>query len=392
MEIGERTALIAILVNLVILGIKFVAASLSGSLALKAESFHTLADLIASLTAFIGLKIAKRKTKAFPYGLYKIENLFSVMIALVIFYTAYEIVREVILGKVTAITQPWSALFSVAAAIGLTFFFSRYENRIGRQIDSPILLADAAHIRTDIFSNLVVLAAILSSWTGWNLDRYAALIVALLILRTGLQILRDGAKVLLDASIEYGTLRKVEQIITETPQVVELKSLTGRNSGRFKFIEASIVIKTHSLDRACLISSQIETKARQTIGNIDRVLIHYEPLQKEDMCYVFPMAEDRLSISPHFGEAPFFLIVTFKTENIIAASQEWLDNPFLEIEKGKGIQVAELLVQKGADAVFVRKDFASKGPAYVFSSANVEVIVTESLTPQAMLADLGLYL
>ncbi len=80
MEESERIALLAIAVNLFIFGIKYVSASASGSIALKAEAFHTLADFVASLTVFAGLKIAKRKTKSFPYGLYKIENLMSVII------------------------------------------------------------------------------------------------------------------------------------------------------------------------------------------------------------------------------------------------------------------------------------------------------------------------
>lgn len=94
MKPGEKVALLAIIVNFILFIVKYAAAFFSGSISLKAEAFHTFADLIGSVTVFIGLKLAKRKSKLFPYGLYKIENIFSVIIAGVIFYTGYEIALE----------------------------------------------------------------------------------------------------------------------------------------------------------------------------------------------------------------------------------------------------------------------------------------------------------
>ena len=75
----------AIIINCFLFVIKAVAAFATGSIALKAETVHTLSDVIASLTIFLGLKIAKRKTKKFPYGLYKIENLVKDIIAYIFF-------------------------------------------------------------------------------------------------------------------------------------------------------------------------------------------------------------------------------------------------------------------------------------------------------------------
>jgi len=257
MDVSERTALFSMAINLVIFAIKYLSASASGSIALKAEAFHTLADFIASSTVFIGLKIAKRKTKSFPYGLYKIENLMSVFISLIILYAGYEIVLEAINSNTIEIRNSGLAIISLLASIAITFWFSRYEKKIGGKTNSPILLADAAHIRTDVLSNFVVLVAIITDSVGFHFDKIGAIIVAGFIAKTGIQILKDGARVLLDASLDYETLSKVEKIIMDTPRVIELKALTGRNSGRFKFIEVSIVIKTHDLDKAHLIADRI---------------------------------------------------------------------------------------------------------------------------------------
>ena len=390
MEKSEKIALQAILVAFFIFGIKLIAAIITGSIALKAEAFHTLTDFIASLTVYAGLKIAKRKTKSFPYGLYKIENLISVVISLLVLFSGYEIALEAINSKQTEVKNSILGIIILVVVVLISFAFSKYEKKVGKEINSPILIADADHGYIDVLSNIIVMVSIILGTIGYHLDKIATLIVVIFIAKTGFGILKDGVKVLLDASVDYETLSKTEKIILNTPQVVEIKKLTGRNSGRFKFIEANIVIKTHNLDKAHLIADKIENQIKQELSNIDHVLIHYEPMQKEEMIYVIPLTEEKNKISSHFGEAPWFMFVTFKTGERVAKQAEVMVNPFMNEEKGKGILAAEFLIKKGIDVVIVKKDFASKGPAYVFSDSNVEVVLTEEEIPEAAIGKLGL--
>jgi predicted Fe-Mo cluster-binding NifX family protein len=301
-------------------------------------------------------------------------------------------VLEVINANSIELRNSGFAILSLLFATMITFWFSGYEKKIGQKINSPILLADAAHIRTDVLSNAVVLLAIISSLIGYQFDKIAALIVVLFIAKTGLQILKDGARVLLDASLDYETLSKVEKIIADTPQVVELKTLKGRNSGRFKFIEAGIVLTTHNLDKAHFIADTIESHIKDEIKNIDQVLIHYEPFRKAEIVYAFPLTDDQASISAHFGEALFFMFVTYKAGDKVASKTEIIDNPYSKSEKSKGILSAEFLVKNKVDFVIVKKGFSSKGPSYVFSDSNIEVIVTDEETPEDALKKLGLTL
>ena len=390
MEKSEKIALQAILVAFFIFGIKLIAAIITGSIALKAEAFHTLTDFIASLTVYAGLKIAKRKTKSFPYGLYKIENLISVVISLLVLFSGYEIALEAINAKQTEVKNSIVGIIILIVVVLISFVFSKYEKKVGKEINSPILIADADHGYIDVLSNIIVMVSIILGTIGYHLDKIATLIVVIFIVKTGFGILKDGVKVLLDASVDYETLSKTEKIILNTPQVVEIKKLTGRNSGRFKFIEANIVIKTHNLDKAHLIADKIENQIKQELSNIDHVLIHYEPMQKEEMIYVIPLTEEKNKISSHFGEAPWFMFVTFKTGERVAKQAEVMVNPFMNEEKGKGILAAEFLIKKGIDVMIVKKDFASKGPAYVFSDSNVEVVLTEEEIPEAAIGKLGL--
>ena len=392
MDASERVAVLSIAINLVIFGIKYLSAIASGSIALRAEAFHSFADFIAAVTVFVGVKLAKRKIKSFPYGLYKIEILMSVVISLVILYSGYEIVLEVINKSQEGLKDSWLAIASLLVSIALTFWFSRYEMKIGQEINSPILLADAKHIRLDVLSNVVVLFAIVSSMIGYHLDKIAAVIIVGFIIKTGFQILKDGVRVLLDASLDYETLSKVEKIIMDTPQVVSVKTLIGRNSGRFKFIETSIVIKTRDLNKAHFVADEIEGRIKEQVKNIDQILIHYEPIQKGQIVYALPLNEDQFSISSHFGEALCFMFVTFDIGNKTAKKIDVVENPFSKTEKGKGILSAEFMAKKMVDFVLVKNGFHSKGPSYVFSDANIEVIVTDESTPESVFENRGLML
>ena len=92
----ERVALYSFILNLFLLIIKFVAATLSGSMAIMGDAIHSTTDTLSSLGVFFGLKISQRKTEKFPLGLYKLENLVSLFISFAIFIAGYEILREVI--------------------------------------------------------------------------------------------------------------------------------------------------------------------------------------------------------------------------------------------------------------------------------------------------------
>ncbi|MBW2643980.1 MAG: cation diffusion facilitator family transporter [Deltaproteobacteria bacterium] len=392
MDKGEKVALLAIGINLFLFGIKYTFSTLSGSIALKADAFHSIADVVASSTVFGGLIIAKRKTKSFPYGLYKVENLVSVMVALAIFYAGYEIVMEATKGVAVELQNIWLTIASVLFIIAITYGYSRYATKVGTEINSPSLIADAKHIGVDMFSSTMVLVVLLSSFAGVNLDRISAFIIVVIIVWSGGKILIDGIRVLLDASLDYNTLSLAEKLILAEPQVMEIQHLMGRNSGRYKFIEADISLKTHDLNRAHFITNRIETNIKSQIKNVDRVLIHYEPSKKENFIYAVPLEyADQQRISRHFGEAPYFGLITVRIKDKKAIEQKVVANPFTQADHGKGILAAELLNKHLVDVVITKESFEGKGPYYVFSNAAVDNLITDQGTVEKALESFGIF-
>jgi cation diffusion facilitator family transporter len=389
MERNEKIGIYSISVNLVLVGIKLFLALLSGSVALLADAIHSSTDVISSATVLAGIKISKRTSKGFPYGLYKVENFVSLLSSIFIFLAGYEIVHTVFFETQELKTEilPY-AMGGVLLTMVITFAFSRYELREGKAIGSPSLIADAQHIRTDLLSSGVILAGLFGAIFGLKLDKVAALLVVVFVVRAGISILMDALRVLLDASIDFKTMDQVKTIIMQDPRVTSINALWGRNSGPFKFIEADIVVKAESLEKAHFVSQKIEKEIRRTVSRVDHILIHYEPQKKETTTCAVPLSEDKMVLAEHFGTAPYFYVATRRERDGVLVSEAYHHNPFREDEKGKGIKISEWLLEKGIDRVYSPKEFKGTGPGYVFSDAGVEVIVSGDKTLRDIQKDL----
>jgi cation diffusion facilitator family transporter len=381
----ERVGWLSIGVNIFLTVLNLAIAAASGSLAVAAEAVHNLVDLVAAVAVLAGLKLSQRKSKDFPYGLYKVENVVAVVIALLIFFTGYEIASEAILSPAREATVNPLMLGGVVVAMILPLAFSVYEMRIGQAANSPSLIADAQEYRVHVFSSGVVLLALIGQVANLPLDRAAALIIVVLVAKTGWELLVDGMRVLLDASLDAETLGQVRAILAGDPQVVAVTALTGRNAGRYRFIEADITLRTHDLDKAYAASARLETAIRAQVPHVDRVLIHYEPVARIHLRYAAPLADAAGTLSEHFGEAPYFALVTVRTADGALERQEILTNPFVEVPKAKGIRVSEWLVTQKADVVMIKESLKGKGPEYVFGDAGVEMRVTSAATLEAVM-------
>jgi cation diffusion facilitator family transporter len=378
----SKIALWSTLLNILVAGTKGILAWLSGSAALLADTIHGFSDTFASLLVLVGIWLSKKKSEGFPWGLYKIENFVALVSAGLIFFAGYEIVHRVFKAEKTLIPGhfTWS-VFGLSAIILAIAIFSRFEAKKAKDLKSPSLLADASHWYSDIASTTLVLLALLGSSVGYPVfDRVGALIMVGFIAKVGWDILKDSMRTLLDASVDPNTLNQIRDAIRHFPQVKEIKSLQARNSGRFVFVRAELVFGIKKFTQAHRVSEEIEKAVLDKIPHVDKVTLHYEPEKKDFVVYAIPVQEDKNLISEHFGDAPCFYLIRVDTQDRNIHEEKILRNPYREEEKGKGIKVSEWLLQNSVDTVYVRKAFDGKGPSYVFSDAEAEVIVTGAKT------------
>jgi cation diffusion facilitator family transporter len=373
----ERWGWASIGVNLLLTAINLVIAAASGSLAVAAEMVHNLVDLMASVAVLAGLKISQRQSKDFPYGLYKIENLVAIGVALLIFVSGYEIAKEALFSASReARVEPWM-LIGIGASALVPLVFSHFEMRVGREANSPALIADAQEYRAHIFSSGLVFVAMIGQIIGVTLDRVAALIIVLLIGRMGWELLSDGMRVLLDASLDPQTLDQVREIIKQQPAVVEVRSLMGRNAGRYRFIEAEVGVRVRELEKAHHVGRSIASSIREQVPHVERALIHVEPVNKPIRRFALPLNDHNNAVSQHFGTAPVFLMRDLRIPEGDLLSNSIVSNPFSDAPRGRGLKVAQWLIEQQVDVLVTADDVRDKGPGYALGDAGVEVIFTD---------------
>ena len=368
-----RAGWISLAVNIALISLNLWMAALSGSLALAAETTHNLLDLLASVAVLVGVTLSQRQARDFPYGLYKIENIVAVFIALGTFFTGYEIARQALFAAHDAPDVRPLMLAGVIVAAAIPLVFSSYELSLGRRVNSPSLIADATEFRAHVLSSGVVFAAVAGQLLGWPLDRPAALLIVVWIAYAGWRMLRDAMRVLLDASIDAETLNLIRQLVAARPEVAQVKSLTGRNSGRYRFIEMELALNVDDLAHAHEVASEIEGQIRSEVPFIERVLVHMEPAKRDFLRIAAPLSKDETFLAASFGSAERFIFITVHAADREIIKQEILPNPYAREGKGRGILLANWLKVQGADLVLSPEQLKPSGLMYALQAGGVRL-------------------
>ena len=273
----KKISLYSVGVNLVLSLIKIAGGMVSGSAALTADGVHSLSDLAASLSVYVGIVISNKKSDLFPYGLYKVENLVALVSAFAIFFAGYEIAKDVLFGETEPIKNLSVAIGVIGLTVLITFLYSRWEKQKAIELNSPSLLADAEHIKADFYTALVVLVGVLGQYFGYPVvEKLAVVVVVYFIFHSGFEILKEAIKVLLDASLDHETIDNIREVLKEEPQVKEILYITGRNAGSFKFVQLDLSLNTDSLKEAHALAHDIEARIKAQMPFVEKVVVHYQ--------------------------------------------------------------------------------------------------------------------
>ena len=368
-------------------GIKIAAALFTGSVGLLADSIHSAVDVAGSLMVWIGVRLATHKFKRFPYGFYKIENLLALFIGFAILYGAYEVFKVFLSGESDLPENIPAGIAAVLFGMFLDFFWGRFEAKSGRLINSPGIEASGNHTVSDVYSSTVVLIGLAGSLFGFNLDRWAALIVAIIILKMGIVILWDNVKVLLDISISPEQLEAYSRIISRQTGVLTVISIMGRNAGSFRFVNVHVGLKIHNIDQADEIISKIKTKLIEYDDTIDTVFVHFSRDLPRIICIFIPTDQSGKKISDDFGKSSHIASLSYDRENRIYSNLIIASNPYQKDEKHRGIMLAEHIIQNGADSICCKEDIHEKGPGLMFYRFGIDVRKTEMEDVEYLLQD-----
>ena len=286
---ANRTLAIAassILVGLIVLGLKFLAWWLTGSIALYSDALESIVNVVTAIGALIAVRLAQRPADAsLPYGYHKAEYFSAVLVGVMIIVAAILILREALTGflapEMPDAPVEGLAVSGVATAINLVWAFVLL--RQGRAARSPAIAADGKHLMTDVISTLGVVAGLVLVYaTGWaQLDAVLALLVALNILWSGWGVIRDSVGGLMDVAVPGETQKTIREVIaTSADGAIEAHDIRTRQAGKMTFIDFHLVVPgAMSVDDAHGICDRIEGQLRKAVQDV-QITIHVEPEDK----------------------------------------------------------------------------------------------------------------
>jgi cation diffusion facilitator family transporter len=277
-------AALSIASNSFLIAIKLVAGVITGSIAIITEAVHSLIDLVASVIAFVSVRKADEPADAeHPYGHDKVESLAATIEGMLILIGAgiivYEATRRLVIGAEIE-TVPLG-LAVMAFSTVANFSVSAVLSRRAREHDSPALAGDAAHLRTDALTSLGVFIGLLAvQITGAAaFDSITALVVAAVIVVTGLRIIWSSSGVLVDEALPPEEMDRVEAAIAaaRTEEVAGYHKLRARQAGSRRYIDLHVQYRSGtSLERAHELAHQMRAEIEADIRGAE-VLIHAEP-------------------------------------------------------------------------------------------------------------------
>ncbi len=279
----SKAALISIASNTSLILLKITAGLITGSVSLIAEAIHSTMDLVAAIVAFISVSVSDRPAdKKHQYGHGKAENISGVVEGILILIAAGLIVKEamekIMTGGSLEIIEVGIGVMGVAIVVNI--IVSRYLYKVSRATDSLALEADAAHLTTDVmtmggvFTGLIVVRL-----TGlFILDPIIAIIVALLIVKAAIDIIRKSFGGLMDVSLPEAELTMIESCLMEhNDRIVEFHKLRTRKAGSHRQIDLHLVIpRTAHVDEAHNLCDHLEEDIEKILDNAE-VNIHVEP-------------------------------------------------------------------------------------------------------------------
>lgn len=241
---------------------------LGGSKALIADAIHSCGDLLATIVMIIGFRIVKKpKSEKYPYGFGKAEYIVACLIyifllligAMILYDALWDILMQDLV--VPCGIAAWGALFSIF----INELLFRQSVCVGTQINSPSMVAKAWESRSDVYSSIAVIVGILGARLGFvYLDPLAAIVVAGLIIKMSVEMLRVAVGGLMDKATDEETIKQVKRTINNFSEVKSIQNIRSRELGRTVLFDIELII---SQGYKAIDGERIKNKIKQNLEN-----------------------------------------------------------------------------------------------------------------------------
>lgn len=286
-----RVTLGGSVVNFLLLLFKFVAGILGGSAAMIADAVHSLSDFITDVVVILFVRISGKpcdQDHDFGHGKYETlaTTFIGIMLGIVgigILWSGMEKIISVCRGQM--LEEPGMiALVAALLSIVAKEILFQWTARVGRQVNSPAVVANAWHHRSDALSSIgtaIGIGGAIVLGPQWRvLDPVAAVVVSVFIIRVALKLFRPSIEELLEKSLPAEDEQCIMHTILEEPGVSAPHNLRTRRIGNNRAIDVHVRMDGKTpLNIAHQATCNIEKRLRKQFGNQLFINIHVEPLQ-----------------------------------------------------------------------------------------------------------------
>ena len=286
-RMANRVSIITIIINLVLSVLKFLVGFFGHSQALISDAIHSASDVVSTVAVMFGINLSDKKSDtSHPYGHERIECIFSIILAMMLFITGAGIgitaIKNIVSGAEIAIPSK-IALIAATVSIAVKEWMYHYTKRAAKKINSSSMLADAWHHRSDALSSVGSLIGVGGALLGFTIcEPIASIVICIFIGKASVDIFMDAVNRLIDRSCTDEEIEQIRECVMEIDGVKNIDKLMTRRFGSKIYVDLEIsedadmtLAEAHSI--AELVHDNIEEK----IPEVKHCMIHVNPLAEE---------------------------------------------------------------------------------------------------------------
>ena len=289
--VKEKTILFVSLinasVNALLAIVKIIAGYVGFSHALIADGIHSFSDIVTDVLVFFAARASiQHPDREHPYGHQRIETIGTLVIALILVAVSISIVTDAIQHLLSRVFEIPTIPVIIVAVVSIfaneaLFHYSKHQ---GKKINSNLLISNAWHKRSDVFVSIIVLFSVIGSRLGLTwLDSAGAIVIALLIVKIGIQMIWHSVQELIDRGVDEKTLSKIVAIVKSNPGVRSIHQLRTRLHANSIFVDLHIIVDPFiSVSEGHHIGEEVHVALLKKIKNIFDVTVHIDSENDED--------------------------------------------------------------------------------------------------------------
>ena len=287
-KIFDRLSRVGIFGNVLLAAFKLFAGILGKSGAMVSDAVHSLSDVFATVIAWIGVRLSRRKEDTeHPYGHERLECVASLALGLILAGTGIGIgwsgIRKLLWDRGSIEIPTMLPLIAAVISIAVKEGMYQYTMHYARMLDSAAFKADAWHHRSDAISSVGSFIGIGMAKLGFPaMDPVASLIICALILKVAFEISRDAVSKMLDTACDNQFEQSLRTFVGAQDGVERIDLLHTRQFGNKIYVDLEIAVESDiSLIDAHRIAERVHSAVEREFPNVKHVMIHVNP--KEDL-------------------------------------------------------------------------------------------------------------